>query len=84
MYGEEGNAILRYPLTAKCLHSTNLRHDGGVEVGVGEVLLDAGPEPPHGGGVGDVGGLCLASAAGKKAADATKPVDDDGSGVTGG
>ena len=31
-----------------------------VEVGIGEVLLDSGPEP-HGGGINDISGLCLST-----------------------
>ena len=44
-------------LTMLFLSLPCLGHGGGVEVGIGEVLLDAGPEPPHGSGIGNVKGL---------------------------
>ena len=56
----------------------------GVQVGVGEVLLDAGPEPPHGGCAGNVRGLRLPCTASKKATNTIKSVDNDRPGVTGG
>jgi len=51
---------------------------GGVEVRIGEVL-DAGPEPPHGGGIGNIRGLRRSI---REATDTTKFVDDNRTRVT--
>ena len=56
----------------------------GVEVGVGEVHLDARPEPTHGGDVGNVGSLRVASAAVEHPANTSEAVGNDGARLTGG
>lgn len=78
--GREGVADANEGVPTMSFLSTTrgLGDGGGVEMGVGKVRLDAGPEPEHGGGVGDVRGLRLASSSSEKASDATAAVDDNG------
>ena len=68
--------------TMSFLSSSRLGHGGGVEVCIGEVPLDAGPEPPHGGGIGNIRCPFLASTTSKKATNATKSINNDRPRVT--